>query len=197
MMPIRPLLLSVALAIGTSAALAQEQAITYKGLSLGVSQAEYKSKFPHQDCLNSTCYYTWDMCFAARYNGGVIAPSAVTTACRASYTFGGMSPRTVTASFHEDKLVEIRFAFPTSNFDTLSAALTERLGSPDSARDFTTQNRMGAKFPNREEIWNRPTFVLRITRTPDSGFATLADPADLARHAAEVEKRKSAGAKDF
>jgi len=193
----RPIRISAALLlVAATTTSGQAPSLTYKGIALGASQAEYKARFPHQMCTDTRCSFLPEMCTRSG------APLNVENfrACRNSNTFGGVFPSFVSAEFRDGQLIMLMFSFTPSEFDALTEAVKERLGASTSSRDFTVRNRIGTAFDNREQIWERPDIILRVVRygsNLERGSAMLTTRAELARKAAEIDQRKSAGAKDF
>jgi hypothetical protein len=188
------------LAVLPLAAWPQTGDLTYKGVPLGASITEYKSKLPDHTCYDDigTCSYFEATCSGKSHTFDDMLP--VLQACRERNSFGGVVVRTAHASFRDGKLVEVHFTFDVIAFDTLTGAAKERLGKPTKVIDSAVQTRGGATLQDREMIWERPSMVLTVMRygsTIKEGLAILTTPQERDRKIAEREAAKKKGAKDF
>jgi hypothetical protein len=167
---------------------AQDESISYKGVTLGSSMEEYMTKLPEHDCLVRQCTYLAVSC------------EKKSAKCREKNSFGGVNVSFASSYFRDDKLVRISIRFRSGDFDTLEAAVSDRLGAPTKSENKSIQNRMGAIFENRDVIWERPGMSLRIGRHGAEigvGYAHLVTPDEVARQTAESESKNKAAAKDF
>lgn len=180
----------------------QTDDITYKGVRLGASMAEYKKNLPDHQCLTvNSCMFQRDVdCKYLKDGRGSLMTGLQLQECFQRNTFGGVNVITAFADFREGKLVAIRFTISVGGFDLLTGAAKERLGEPTKVIDRTVQTRAGATFENREMIWERPNMVLSVERygsTINNGSARLITPQERDRILTEYEAQKKQGAKDF
>jgi len=192
--------------IAVAPAWPQSDDLTYKGVPLGASVAEYKAKLPDQSCHKKGdlewCFYEYEQCTYSKERGKTYMRLPVNDimACRARNSFGGLSTINAQAEFPDGKLSFIRFTIESSSFESLAAAATEKLGNPTSVINSTVQTRSGAKFENSQMTWVRTSMVFTATKyseTIDKGYAVLTTPQEHKRKLEELETRTKKGAKDF
>lgn len=191
---------SLWLAVLPFAAWSQSDDITYKGVPLGASIAEYKRKLPDQQCSGTSCMYSQDECLYSKDGKRGVPSVAEIAACYERNSFGGVRVMRAHADFRDGRLVEVRFTIHADSFDPLTRAARERLGEPTKVIDRAVQTPGGVTLQNREMIWERPSMVLIVDRyglTTDRGNVVLATPQEGNRKLEEYEARKKKGAKDF
>lgn len=179
---------------------AQDAPITFKGIAMGATQAEYRDNFPHQQCAATTCFYHRDMCIQASRNGGHVPDADAARACRNRYSFGGVTPRAVNATFRDGRLVQVYFQISPRDFDAFTAAARGRIGAPSSTSEPLLRTPGGAPLENRIEMWIRDGFLLaarRYSSSGESGSIMFSTPDELARRGGELGNQAKDGAKDF
>lgn len=151
-----------AVTLCTTAAGQQPRVIEFKGVPLGVSQAQLREKMPLFECWGPLiCSAAWDT--AADKRCGRIVPrmdkasEETTLQCRKQVldelSYGPIVPNRFTALFLEDKLGRVRIDLDSVDFGRLRAAMVEKFGQPTSDARSTVQNRVGASFDNESVRW--------------------------------------------
>ena len=193
---------SLWLLVAAFGAWAQSDDITYKGVPLGASMEEYKTKLPDHECLTqSSCMYIRDVhCRYLNDGRGGIRSGTQLQECWQRNSFGGAFLVNVNSYFREGRLVRVSFTFPTSGFNGLTEAVKERIGEPTKVVDRPVQTRAGVQLVDREMTWERPGMILTGSRygsTINNGYATLTTPQERDRGREEAEAQKKLRAKDF
>ena len=171
-------------------ACAQDDVIGFKAARLGASVAEFQAAFPDFECKPSgPCVFDRER-HCVRKTAGPIDGAA----CQTRNTWAGVNVVRVFASFETGVLKRVLITFRPSDLDQIVLAARERWGAPVSDETSEIQNRMGARFTNRELRWERggvSLMVRRYGRQVDEGSAFIvsrADVEDSARRRLEVGK---------
>lgn len=69
------------------------------------------------------------------------------------WSFGGDPDASVFTNIHDGKTVSVSVTFSPMRFDSVVGALGAKYGPPASDQQGEVQNRMGAKFDQREVVW--------------------------------------------
>lgn len=179
-----------------SAAFAQEP-MTYKGVPLGATLVEFKAAMPDFLCgADSVCRLTATTCFDSYYTK---EGSSAVDICKAKYTFGGVTPSLVRATFINGKLSSVYFSLKVWHAVDLERALKIKLGEPTIVpRPFTTKG--GAFVDNKVPTWQTSDYKVYVDfnyyRVGEAG-AVLEAPNHEALLEASKQPAAQTGAKDF
>lgn len=102
--------------------------------------------------------------------------------------------------FLDDKFAQAELRFKSAFFPTLETAFKERYGTPTLEEEKEVQNRMGAKFLNKEVTWTGPNVLIRIDKyfgTLNDGRATISQREYVEYILKEQKDRSKGAAKDL
>lgn len=171
--------------------LAQDAPLGFKGVPLGASQADLRSKHGNFRCHETIC--TWSVSSCAAGLPGF-------SDCIRSATYGGVTFQSVDATFYEGRMGRVMvFTSPTS-FDRLKDSLVEALGKPSKIETFVEKTRAGVELQNERYRWVKGDAMLTLMRyaaTADTGSVTIMSGEAAALEDAARRKAVSAGAKDL
>jgi hypothetical protein len=176
---------------GVSSAWSQ-QAVSYKGVSLGASLQEFKEKLPDFSCSSSgICDYSYKSCTLL---GGAAE------ACRTRTSFGGATVQGGTARFRDGKLAYLGFRIDSREVGALIEVLRERLDAPTRLSEEPAITRAGVTVPNIEAVWERAE--LRVSARKHGlqigeGIVTVMTPEELEAMRADRAAKVKQGAKDL
>lgn len=180
--------------ISAMASLAWSQpsdAVTYKGVALGASLAEYKEKLPDHRCYSADCDFSIKLCVSER---------PVPGECSSRNSFGGARIERATAKFREAQLAYVLLMTASREISPLIDVLRERLGPPTKLSEEPFKTRGGLTAENVEAIWETPSMHLKVRRHGTSlgeGIVVLTTPTELAALAQDRAAKVKQGAKDF
>lgn len=172
-------------------ALAQNTPLGFKGVPLGASQADLKSKHSNFRCQEAVCTWSLSACALAVPNS---------SECIRSSTYGGVTFQFVEATFYDDKMGRVTVATSPAAFDRLKDSLVEALGKPAKIETFTEKTRAGVELQNDRYRWVKGESILTVVRyagTADTASVSIMSGEAIAREDAARRKAVSAGAKDL
>lgn len=182
---------------------AQKEPIGFKDFALGGTFSEFKARFPDFSCEGGSCRFEMKTaCISKAID--VTRPSQesfkLAWACRERNTYGGIPPRSMTASFKDDKLTQVLIAFTNGHYDALTSALITRFGQPSSRAHDVMQNLMGAKFDNEVLTWTPASTLLRISKYSsniEEGSVLITTAEEFAEWRRKQKQAAEKGAKDL
>lgn len=195
----KKLAIVAACAVMASTGIAQE-ALTYKGIKIGVTQNEFQAALPDYVCKPNYCSYSSGSCSPITARNSTAQYMAQSDACEKRTSFGGAMVTNGFASFVDGKLIRVTFTLPTFHAKHLMESITAKYGAPASVDDTPVKNRMGAEFENSRRVWvsgdDRLAVTLRSGRIED-GSAVLSGKVSAELAEKERATAKEKGAKDF
>ncbi|MCD6663494.1 MAG: hypothetical protein LT082_08850 [Comamonas sp.] len=203
-MKFRTAFMTALLAFGlTQAFAADPESLSYKGVLLGASVAEFQEKLPDYQCRESHCTFSKDACNGALTSVSkavVDAYNARSDACKERTSFGGALVTNGSASFLDGRFAKLVLTIPTPHMEVLLAAVMQRYGNPTVSNDAPFVNGLGAQFPNWQKTWtigdDHLTLVLRGGRLDEGGAVLTSAEQGQAAEDSQAKKVQQ-GSKDF
>lgn len=199
----KPFLIAGMFVLGMSAALADDEPLTFKGLPLGATEREVVERYPILDCSGDPARRR---CFAfqkyaldkvRRPGEGV---DVAFKRLREMMSVAGYAAAYMSFTFYEDKLGLISLTIPAKAFSNVSTAYQDRYGPPTSDRTSTITTRAGAVLENREVTWVRADGTINLARYSsniDESRIMYVSPAGVEYLNAEEEQRRAKAAKSL
>jgi hypothetical protein len=189
--------------------LAQTPPVEFKGVSLGSSEAQWRTAFPFFRCEESSDKTLSDRAclFDRARRSDMIRPNCgdgrddKTRACwqetnshvDAFIPFGGTEIQRVIAHFRADRLIYVSVSFATRDYDKLTEALTAKYGKPLRSEQQIV-SRTGTRFQNEIARWDLKSGDLE-TRLYDATLDVALFQMTIPDLAAEIERRSQEAAK--
>lgn len=192
-----------------------QEPISFKGLSLGSSEAEAVKRFPKLSCSGNenkrVCSFLpnryeedrlrTECMRAARGAIDVEFVRACMDKAAAAVgreTVAGVNIRFMSLTFYDDLLASIQLTAPSSEFNKINTAFIDNYGSPTIDRPVPFVTRAGATFENREVEWVLPGGLIMLARLAsniDDSRVLYASKAGLDRQKSEFSdaRKKAAG----
>jgi hypothetical protein len=176
-------------------ALAQEP-LTFKGFQLGATRAEFLAPFSAlaSSCKDDNCHG-----FPAKDCATASPESPRHKQCE-PFTYAGIYPETMSATFRDDRLVSVLLVYASEKFEQMKAAMLERFGPPQDTKTEMLQNRMGASFENQSLTWLQGDALLQLSQRfnrVDQGMIGLVSKQHVERRKNERKDETKARAKDM
>jgi hypothetical protein len=165
---------------------AQDQRISFKGIALGATKAEYIAAFPDFVCKEDSC--AWQPYFCANRGGD---------ACLTRNEWAGVVPNGVLSEFTDGKLSSVSIFFTAKAYSQVASAARERYGAPAIDQRLPFQTKGGGKFNNRHMGWMRADTHLNLvlyTRDLDESTAIIQTRAASEAFGNEMKARAKANA---
>lgn len=177
--------------------------VTYKGLALGATKAEFSAKFPDFACKPDWCDYESRRCAGSLGGTSKEAVDAYrerVRGCADRNSLGGAWVESATAYFRGDQVYKITFSMGSSHVENLIKSARERYGAPSSIDEAPFRTKGGASFPNMAATWEgggAQLYARVNSGKMGDGFAMLVTLEELRRAAEARKDNVKKGASDF
>lgn len=196
----RSVLTAILLMTGLPCAFATgPEALSYKGVKLGATSAEFQEKLPDYKC-SGHCSYEQKACFGHSAGLSQEAYAAKLKACDEGASFGGVPISDGFATIRDGVFANLILTIDTAYMDHLLSAVETRYGKPTETSDKPFANGYGAQLRNWQKTWkvgsDQMVLTLRSGRA-DQGSVKLVSAAMLKAIAEQKTKQAQQGSKDF
>lgn len=189
---------------------AADEPLAFKGLEMGSTEEQVKSKYPKITCTGEqsrSCMLLPDKYERARVlddcmkrGSGAEQCFAVAAEKTGSETIAGIGVEHIFFNFYDGLLGRISIGIPSTGFERASIALLDSLGKATSDATESVQTKAGASYEDRTLQWVSRAGTItarRYSGSISSSNITYLSPAGMARAAQDAAAARKKAAKDL